>query len=533
MTGIKNKRTYMRICIFSLIFFIAAILSFSISCKKDDGGQTDVLEDTISPDDTLTVVYFSEDPPAISPVHAFDPDSYSVLNCIFDTLVYLDYDGNIKPRLATRWKLQNPTTMRMWLRKGVKFHNGDPFDAKSVKYTFDKQLDPRTKSPTGAVLNSVKEVKIIDDFTIDIVTHFPDGMLLYRFTMFSSIIPDGFIEKNGKNKLNEHPIGTGPYKFVSWNKGKSIRMEKNSEYWLAGEPKMDKLVFKIIPEKDWFKALLKGNVDFVMQMSGRYASKIEKDAETKLMKRLVTSSYWIILSNKGAFANINVRKALNLAIDRQKLIKFGEYGNGEVMASLGKKGEFGYNSSLKPIKQDIAKAKELLKDAGFEKGLKIKALVSDVSAKVADLLKKDFAKIGVTLEIVEVSRPEWAKKIPISKMTKGKVDFDGDMIINLVDNPLINLGFHAFIFLHSKGPFSLQNNPDYDKELIGAVGTSNPAEHKKKLKELDEYIYDNVLVIPTYQRVLTVALRKNVKLEKINLNGHLSFDMITRTVKKK
>jgi len=475
---------------------------------------------------TLNIVTFSTDPPACDPLHAFDPDSYEVISQIFDPLVYFDYDGEIQPGLATEWVRISPTVIQFTLREGVTFHNGEPFNAESVKGTFAIHADPATKSPTQNVLNTIKEVEILDEYKVNIHTHFPDGMLFYRMHMFGSIIPPNYVKEKGLDYFYNHPIGTGPFKFSEWNKGTSLTLVKNDTYWKPDIPKLEKVVFNMIPENLWLERLIDGSIDFCMYLSGKDAELIEKNTSTKIMKRLVLSSYWALFRNQGPLANEQVRHAMNIAIDREALIKYAEYGNGEIMASIGKQGEFGYNPNIEPYEYNIEKAKQLLVEAGYADGFTITALVSDISERVARNLKTQLQKIGINLELEIVSRPEWAKRIVIAKMTTGTVDFDGDMTINLVDNPIYNLAFHAFIFLHSTGAFSITADPELDQKIEWAVGVANKTRHEQRLQELDQYIHDHAFILTTYQRIITPGMQKNVQMRKINLNAHLDYNML-------
>ncbi len=517
---------------FMVVFVIIAGLACCGNQTNDRSqGKTGVTALVKSGPGELNIVTFTTDPPAADPLHAFDPDSYELISQIFDPLVYFGYDGNIEYGLATAYRKLGPTTIQFALRKGVTFHNGEPFNAESVRGTFELQADPATKSPTQGILSSIKSVDVIDEYTVNINTVYPDGMLLYRMHMFGSIVPPRYIKEKGLDYFYDHPVGTGPFKFAAWNRGKNIILEKNENYWKPGIPKMKSVIFNVLDQDSWVENLISGSLDFCMYLSGKDALTIEKNKTTKVMKRLVLSSYWVLMKNSGPLADERVRKAMNMAINRDELVKYAEYGNGEVMASLGKKGEFGYNSSLVPYEYSPDKARQLLRDAKYENGFRLKVLVSDISKRVAENIKMQLANINVTLDLEIVSRPDWAMRIPQAKMTKGKVDFDGDMTINLVDNPIYNLGFHAFIFLHSTGPFSITANPDLDKKIEWAIGTDDAKEHEKRLQELDKFIYDNAFIVSTYQRILTPGMQQNVVIPEINLNAHLDYNMLQEAVK--
>jgi len=472
----------------------------------------------------LRVVFFSSDPPAIVPYRAFDPDSYAVINYIFDKLVGFDYDGNPVPWLAESWRRIDPLTVEFKLRKGVKFHNGDELTAEDVKFTIELHLNPNTKSPTYGILSSIKEVEVVDKYTFRIKTHFPDGLLIYRLHMFSDVLPSKVVREVGLEKFAENPIGTGPFIFEKWDKGIQIVLKKNPNYWQSGFPKYDRLIFVMIPEDNWASALRKGEVDVVFNLKGKDALSLGRLPDVEIHKRLVHIGYQVVIKNTGLLADPEVRQALNYAVNKNTLIQVQDAGFGEVIPSLGKKGELGSAADeLKPYPYDPKKAEEILKKKGItqDKPLVINALVSDVAEKLAKSIASDLAKVGVRLNLKIVPRSDWAKMIPIAKMTKGKPDWDGEMAISMVDNPIKNAAFHYFIFLHSNGPFSLLNEKEYDDKLFWALTSVDEKEHEKRLKEVDKMIYEKAYMIFTYQKILTLGARKNIKIKGIYINGHM------------
>ncbi len=488
---------------------ILILLIFTINCQKEK---------------ELRVVFFSSDPPAIVPYKAFDPDSYAVINHVFDKLVIFDSEGNIIPWLAESWKRIDPFTIEFKLRQGIKFHHGDELTSDDVQFTFETHLNPDIKSPTNGILATIKEVQIIDKYTFRIISYFPDGLLLFRLTMFSDILPSNLIKKIGYEEFAKNPIGTGPFQFSSWEREKRIILKKNENYWQKGWPKYETLIFEMIPQKDWSSALLQGKVDIVYNLQGIDVLKFEMLPELKILRRPAHIAYQVILSNQGPLKDIEIRKALNYAINRNRLIIKGDYGFGIINPSLGKVDEFGSAfDQLQPYPYDPRKAKMILQSKGFtrENPLILSALVADVSYDVFKEIKTQLEDVGIQIKEEVVSRSEWALRIPIAKMTKGKADFNGDMAISMVNNPIKNAGFHYFIFLHSKGPFSILNDSDYDKKLEWAITTTDDREHESRLKEVDKMIYQNAYMIFTYQKEMIVGLKNNIILKSIMFNGHV------------
>ncbi|MBF0549655.1 MAG: ABC transporter substrate-binding protein [Deltaproteobacteria bacterium] len=468
---------------------------------------------------TLNVVCFGADVPGITSLdQSFDPDSYTVITQIFDSLVHLDLDGKRIPGLATSWKLVYDKTYEFDLRKGVKFHNGEDFDASAVKFTYEKVADPAAKTGNAWILNTIQEVKIVDPYKVQIKLKQPDGMFLFRLSMFGSIAPPKYIQQVGMDGFNKKPVGTGPFKFVEWEKGKKIVLEKNPNYWQAGMPSVDQLIFDIIPADQSVDALLSGKVDLVTNINPKDMEKINANPKYKTMKRLVLQGYWVMLKNKGPLANVTVRKALNYAVNKDNLIKVQGGGLGLPLASLGKKGELGKNNEITPYPYDVAKAKSLLAEAGYANGFTIKALSIKEAAPLSQAIVDDLAKIGVKVDMELVSRPEWAKRVVVARMQGNP--YPGDMTINLVDNPIVDLDFHAGLFLASSSPWSLINDPEYDKKFTWSLLVPSLGEHLAALQQVDKYIHDNAMMIFTFQPERVFGLKKEITIPNIGLTGH-------------
>ena len=519
------------------IIFLLIVWIIFCGCNKSETTIEMSIKDEYpaSGKDNFVILNYSADPIALCGVYANDPDTGTLYSLLYDSLVYLDYDGNLKPGLAVSWKQIDGKTYQFRLRKGVKFHNGQEFDAYDVKYTFDLHLNPEVNSVTAIVWTMphsahLKEIVVVDKYTVKMVLHRESGLVYNLQHTFGSIFPKDYpIEK-----MKENPIGTGPYKLVKWDKGKRIVLTRNKVYWNPDIPKIKNLVFKIMPIEKWHETIIAGEADFIMHLPGKYRKKIDADAHTNIMERAVLSSIWITLKNKGPLKDIRVRKAMNHAVDMESIIYYAEYGKGIVCASMGRKGEFGFNENLKPYGYDLDKAKVLMKEAGHEKGFKLKAFITDITETVMQMVKEDLKEINIELELEVVPTLQYILRAPfMSKLLGTESVAEYDIAAWIVDNPVIDLSFNCGILMLgniSHTAHSPYNFPEYEAKHDWA-SISDPVEHEKRLKELDRFIHDNAYFLFTYQRVLTSAVRKNVHVKKLNLNGHLGHGMLTETTK--
>ena len=506
----------MRTSLLLLFLFIASLYDLPVCLAKDQ----------------IRIAYFSQDPPSIDSLSpSFDPDSYAVIAQLFDTLVYMDLDGTFKPGLATEWRQLSPTRWKFSLRKNVKFHNGEIFDANAVKFTFDYILNPKNNSGNRWIFNSLDKVSLVENEPYEIIfdTKFPDGMFLNRFNLFGSICPPQYIKEKGFVYFQNNPIGTGPYQFVEWSRGKEIILRKNPNYWMTGIPYIENVHFVLQEQKKWIEGFVDDKIDFIPNLGGSHTSLLMKHAKghARIIKRPVLLSYWVMLKNHGSLADIRVRKALNYAVNKADIIKFADFGNALPMASLGKQGEFGANEGLNAYFYDKQKARALLSESGVSLPLTYKVLVADVAEPAAKIIQRNLADIDINLQLEVVSRSEWTKRVVVYKIITGKRP-DYDMVINLVDNPIYNLAFHAGLFLESSSPWSLLQSDEFDEKLADSLMVTDTEVHEKKLKDLDQYIHENALMLFTTQKIITAAIRENFDIRQFGANGHLDYEILTK-----
>src|SRR5688500_13032993 len=167
------------------------------------------------------VAFCSVDPIGLTTFDAFDPDSFSMTTAIADALIYIDADGQVQPALALSWERTSPLSLELELRRGVHFHDGSLFDAEDVVATFEAHRSPTPSACGGGILSTIVNVSALGPHRVRIETAFPDGMLLQRL-YFGQIYPKSALRSAGREALAKHPIGTGAYRFVAWNRGREI-----------------------------------------------------------------------------------------------------------------------------------------------------------------------------------------------------------------------------------------------------------------------------------------------------------------------
>ncbi len=325
----------------------------------------------------------------------------SVLSNLYDPLVRRGNDGKLYPALATEWKALDDHTWQFKLRQGVKFHDGEAFDANAVKFSIERILNPQTKSPITE-LKDVDRVEIVDGNTVNIITkkvvpNLPDTLALFG----GCIVPPKYIQQQGDQAFAQKPVGTGPFKFKDWQKDDHLTLVSNKEYW-GGAPKVDELVFRSLPDAaDRVAALLSGQVDIINQVPADSQERVKGDSNLRLDKANGLRLYYLsTAAEKGPTADVRVRQAISYAIDTQALITHLLNGNGAPTAAPVTQFSFGYDPALKPYEYNPQKAKDLLAKAGYKDGFEIKfqtqpGFYKDLSEAIAGML----AKVGIRAKL--------------------------------------------------------------------------------------------------------------------------------------
>lgn len=453
---------------------------------------------------TLVVCDDSREPATLDPQRQFTEKNHTLLQQIYEPLVRFTPDGEIEPALAESWESVGPMRMRFHLRQGVRFHNGEPFDAEAVRFTFERYTDPAIDFPAMSFIESVERVEVVDSHTVDIITRHPDGLLLNRLAGFVLIVPPEYVRENGHDVLHRRPVGTGAFRFDEREANTRITLEANPDYWMKGLPHLDKLVFRFAPTEQQVEMLLDAEVDLVTELPGTLTTRVESTEDAYVVKQ---RTFWTVgatmRSDEGPLADVRVRRALNLAIDRDALIRFDVRGNGSIIGSLTMKDQEGHNPDLEPYPYDPEKAERLLDEAGVERPLVLRTMARAQAERTARIIAAHLARIGVHMEIQAVYTDD--------ELIQGLASEEWDMAIGALPDPMAHSYFGQSVLLFSQSPFSLNDNEEFDRRLIEMVQTLDPEKREQLGRELDAFVHDQALSLFTYQKVKTYGLRSDVR----------------------
>ena len=337
---------------------------------------------------------------------SIDPED-SIAAHLWDTLVWLNNDLELEPRLAESWSLVNNFTWQLELRQGVTFHNGEPFDAQAVKFSLERTRQIENSLETFAQDVTLESVEIIDDYTVRIHTANPAVSTIYELSTVEMLPPTYYSQTDMKD-LARNPVGSGPYRLVSWDPGGSVVLDSDADYWL-GAATIDTLVFQTEPDVGTrLTRLADGDADLITDLPlDRAEAASTRDTRLSAIESTRRLFIGLRIDDGSPLADKRVRQALNYAVDVQALIAEFHGGHGQRYGSWVNPPHA--NISLSPWPYDPQKARDLLAQAGYPDGFEI-TMDTPVGRyyrdrEIAEAIAAQLAKVGIK---VTVQPWEWS-----------------------------------------------------------------------------------------------------------------------------
>ena len=291
------------------------------ACSGESASAPKESDDLSSGSSNETFTFAStSDAVGLSPILTNDSMSANVIEHVYDTLFSRNPETKeIEPKLAESYENTDENTWVIKLKEGVKFHDGTPFNAEAVKYTFDKLRDPATAAPRASLLEPVENITVIDENTVEIKTKYPYGAFLASLSHSNAAIVSPTADK--AQDLMKEPVGTGPYKFVSWTPGDKVELEANEEYW-DGAPAVKNVVFKVVPEVSTAISMLQaGEVQFIDNLPTEQIKRLESMENINIEKKDGTGIYYLTFNHTREMnQDSEFRKAVASAIDRDAFV---------------------------------------------------------------------------------------------------------------------------------------------------------------------------------------------------------------------
>ena len=476
------------------------------------------------PADTLRVGHWDLPFGRGNPYHnVYGQPHVYIYPAIFDTLTYLGETGAAAPGLATAWKNVDPTTWQFTLRPNTVFHNGEPLTSEAlVKVIEWFKSEPAKTSPAARSFDYIASARAVDAMTVEFKTTAPRPIFAKQGAALYVVPPKAWAEMGVEN-FSTKPIGTGPFKAVTWA-GESIAMEAARDSWRA--PKIAKIDFVKLPEAAARRqALTSGQIDIMIQVAADDMAAIRAAGGTvDAVPSPLLLQMAFVLENASPGVDITalkdkrVRLALNHAVDKESINKNLLGGVMGINTQYSVPIASGYNPDLKPFAYDPALARKLLAEAGYDKGLKLVVEVRDFPT-VFQQVSLDLAKVGVELEVRPVVNAEWGRKFLNSK-------WDGQTFSLTLGVAPENDTLRMMVFQ------SCRKNPSYycNRDLMPLVDAADAEfdlqKRDKMLHELMAKMRDDVPAIFLFEQQEVNAYAKRVRGFK-NVNRTPNYHEVT------
>ena len=489
-------------------------------------------------------IAFDADPVTMDPHEQLSGGMLQFSHWVFDPLIRWTKKMDFEPRLATKWEQIDATTLRFYLRKGVKFHSGNPMTAADVKWTVERLK----KSPDfKALFDPFQGVKIIDDYTIDLISHKPYGLALnmatYIFPMdrrfYTGTDANGMskdkIDKTAPTFAKSNESGTGRYRVTEREQGVKLVMEEFSDYWDTKAGNVSRIIFTPIKQNATrVAALLAGDVDLISPVPPKDHDKIRRTSGLKLVTlnggRIIT--FQMNQQRVKAFQDVRVRNAIVHAIDNRAIVKKIMKNFATPGGQQGPQGYIGYHEELIP-RYNVAKAKRLMKKAGYENGFTISMMAPNNryvnDEKIAQAVASMLAKIKIKVNLKTLPKAQYWNEFDAKAADMMMIGWHSDTEDSanfsefLMMTPDKETGYGQY----NSGNYS---NAAVDQLVLASQSETDPMKRAQLLRQVEKILYDEAAFVPLHWQHLSWAAKENVMIENVANSqnfpylGNLFFD---------
>ncbi len=399
---------------------------------------------------------------------------------VFEGLTRIGPSGEVLPALAESWTISDDGKVYTFkLHKGVKFHDGSDFDAEDVKFSLDRARAPDSVNAQKGLFAAIDTVEVIDPETVQVTLKHPQGAFLYNMGWGDAVI----VAPESADRNKEKPIGTGPFRFDHWAKGSAVTLVKSDNYW--GDPvALDKVEFRFIPDAAAaVPAVLSGDVQAFPFFPADAVSQVEGNPQLKVVIGSTEGETILAMNNKKPpLDNLKVRQAISYALDREAIIDGASGGLGQPIGSHVSPSSKAYVDLTGRYPHDAAKARELLKEAGFENGFKttLKLPPPAYARDGGQIIASQLRNVGIEADIIPVEWAQWLDQVFTKK------DYDLTIVSHTEPNDID-------IYSRPDYYFNYQN-PEFNKVIEELNLTSDEATRNSLLAKAQNILADDAVV---------------------------------------
>jgi peptide/nickel transport system substrate-binding protein len=476
------------------------------------------------PDANTLVMIIESSPTNLDPRVGIDAQSERIDNLIFDDLLSRGDDLNVAPGLAERWEITDPLTYIFNLHRGVRFHDGRPLTSRDVKWTFDSMLQGKIRSTKTANYKFVDHIDAPDDFTVIFHMKEPDAPLLWNLSDGAM----GIVPYGSGDEMTLHPIGSGPFKFVSAETDREVVLERNDEYW-GEKPKLARVRFAVVPDETTEALeLRKGSGDIAINsLTPDTVVTLARDPQLKVERAAGTRLAYLGFNLRDPILkNVQVRQAIAYALDRRPMIEYLWRGEAEPARSILPVQSWAYNGNVPAYEHDPEKANQLLDAAGYPaiNGIRfhitMKTSTDPNTRLMVAVMQQHLREVGIVLDIRSFEFATF-----FSDVQHGAFQIYGLRWIGGNEDPdIFEYAFHSSKFPPNGANRDYYANPNVDALIDEARRQVDPKLRKPLYAEVQRILADDVPYINLWY--LDNVMVHSSRVRNIQLNPAGNFDFL-------
>lgn len=437
---------------------------------------------------TTVVLGMTLEPPGLDPTAGAAAAIAEIVQYnVLETLTKINPDSSIAPLLAERWEISpDLRTVTFFLRKGVKFSNGEPFNAQAVKFSFERAAGAKSTNKDKRTFAAMESVNAVDEHTLVVINKEPDPDFLFYMGQATAVI----VEPKSADGNNAKPTGTGPYQLDSWAKGSSLTLKAWPGYRNAGAIRIKRATFRFITDPAaQIAAVLSGDVDGFQRVTPRGLTQFRRDARLQTLICGSRAKTVLAMNNaKKPLNDVRVRRAISMAIDRKAVIQGAGDGLGAPIGSHYVPSAPGYVDTTGVNPYDPEKAKALLKEAGITTPLELSLILPPppYARQGGEVIVSQLAKVGITAKVQNVEWAQW-----LANVYGGAHNYDLTIISHVEPFDLGNFAKPGYYWGYE--------SPKFNELYSRMKNTANAGERNKLLGDIQRLLAQDAALVWLYQ----------------------------------